>query len=69
MKLSKTRELIQEDYAKWFDNACIFAMPMILAVGTALIADMREAGTGIFTLYLLNLLLDLGKKWYQFKKY
>ena len=69
MKLSKTRELIAEDYEKAFNNALVFAMPAVLLIGTTLIADMREAGQGVFVLFLLNLLLDLGRKWYQTKKY
>ena len=67
--LSNTKQLIRQDYQKALRNALLFSFPAILAVGASLLMDAREAGAGIITLYVMNFLLDLSKKWYSENKY
>jgi len=69
-QISQKRELIEQDWQKWGKNTLIFAAPVILAlmgqVGEVIPA---EAAWGAVTLYLVNIFIDLFKKWVQENKY
>lgn len=66
--MSPRFKLNQQDLAKWSKNALIFLAPAALSFLLTVQKDAEAAGTSVVVLYLLNLAVDLFRKWYANNK-
>ena len=68
--ISKRFELKKEDLSKWGKNALIFATPALLVLlGDAVKIVPVDWKYGAMALYVLNLVVDILRKWISVNKY
>ena len=64
-QISTAKQFDTVGMRKWMHNALVFAFPALIAFGVTLMADAEKAGTGVLVLYVMNITLDLAKKWHK----
>ena len=68
--VSKSGELIKQDWQKWAYNASIFFVPVALVfIGELVKIIPQNWQYGALFLYVLNVLTDLIKKWASTNSY
>ena len=62
--ISKSGELIKQDWQKWAKNVAIFLVPVAIVFLGELVKIVPDNWQyGAVTLYVLNVVTDLVKKW------
>lgn len=62
--MSEKFTLQSNDWKQWTRNLALFAVPLLLVVAPSVIEMIpQDVAWGATVLYLLNALIDLGKKW------
>ena len=70
MTVSNRFELKKEDLVKVGKNALVFAMPALLVLLGDAVKAVPESWTyGALVLYVLNLIMDVLRKWASVNKY